>query len=116
MPTAAAGASRTSAAGGSTGGLDPILTTKVYNPVTGDPADRGLAVSGSGAVVVGSLERLGVDRIDLYLAHDRDRDTPLAETVAAFEELRARGRSGPGASRTTTQRRSARRSATGGRL
>ena len=41
--------------------------------------------------VEASLERLGVDRIDLYLAHDRDRETPLAETVATFEELLAEG-------------------------
>jgi diketogulonate reductase-like aldo/keto reductase len=40
-----------------------------------------------------SLRRLGVDRLDLYLLHWRG-GTPLAETVAAFEELRAAGRIG----------------------
>ena len=35
-----------------------------------------------------SLKRLGTDRIDLYLLHWRG-GTPLAETIAAFEELRA---------------------------
>jgi aryl-alcohol dehydrogenase-like predicted oxidoreductase len=39
-----------------------------------------------------SLERLGVERVDLYLAHEFDRDVPMSETFAAFEELRAGGR------------------------
>ncbi|MBY5768942.1 aldo/keto reductase [Rhizobium leguminosarum] len=40
-----------------------------------------------------SLERLGTDRIDLYLLHWRG-DRPLAETVAAFEMLKASGKIG----------------------
>ena len=38
-----------------------------------------------------SLRRLGTDRIDLYLLHWRG-GTPLIETVAAFEELKAAGK------------------------
>ena len=38
-----------------------------------------------------SLERLGTDRIDLYLLHWRGRH-PLAETVAAFETLQQAGK------------------------
>ena len=38
-----------------------------------------------------SLEHLGTDRLDLYLLHWRG-DVPLAETVAAFEQLRADGK------------------------
>jgi len=38
-----------------------------------------------------SLKRLGTDRLDLYLLHWRGR-IPLAETVAAFERLRADGK------------------------
>jgi aryl-alcohol dehydrogenase-like predicted oxidoreductase len=68
-----------------------LVTTKVFNPVTGDPADRGLAPDRIRRNVEGSLERLGVDRIDLYLAHDPDPDTPIADTVAAFEGLLAEG-------------------------
>ena len=68
-----------------------IVTTKVYNPVSGDPADRGLSRDRIRRNVEGSLERLGIDRIDYYLAHDRDAETPLAETVGAFEELAAEG-------------------------
>ena len=38
-----------------------------------------------------SLERLGTDRVDLYLLHWRGR-YPLAETVAGFAHLRAQGK------------------------
>lgn len=34
-----------------------------------------------------SLRRLGTDHIDLYFAHVDDLGTPLAETLAAFDEL-----------------------------
>jgi len=43
------------------------------------------------AAVEGSLRRLGTDRIDLYLLHWRDR-TPLAETLEAFQALKAQGK------------------------
>jgi diketogulonate reductase-like aldo/keto reductase len=38
-----------------------------------------------------SLERLGTDRLDLYLLHWRGR-VPLGETVDAFERLRSAGK------------------------
>jgi len=38
-----------------------------------------------------SLERLGIDRLDLYLLHWRG-DIPLAETVEAFERLKRDGK------------------------
>jgi len=41
--------------------------------------------------VEGSLERLGVDRIDLFYAHQDDPGTPLEETLAAFGELVEQG-------------------------
>ncbi|OWV85385.1 aldo/keto reductase [Rhizobium sp. R635] len=40
-----------------------------------------------------SLQRLGTDRIDLYLLHWRG-NYPLAETVAAFETLKSSGKIG----------------------
>jgi aryl-alcohol dehydrogenase-like predicted oxidoreductase len=66
------------------------VTTKVFNPLD-EGGDSGLSRDRIRRNVEGSLERLGVDRIDYYLAHDRDLETPLAETVAAFEELVADG-------------------------
>ena len=38
-----------------------------------------------------SLARLGVDRIDLYYAHEDDPETPLEETMRAFDELVRQG-------------------------
>jgi aryl-alcohol dehydrogenase-like predicted oxidoreductase len=39
-----------------------------------------------------SLQRLGVDQIDLYYSHGDDPDTPLEETLGAFSELIAAGK------------------------
>ncbi|MGW0607225.1 aldo/keto reductase [Streptomyces sp. NPDC002640] len=41
--------------------------------------------------LAGSLERLGVDHVDLLWAHAEDRSVPLEETVGAFGELVAKG-------------------------
>ena len=68
-----------------------LVTTKVFNPVSGDPADTGLSRDRIRRNVEGSLERLGVGRIDQYLAHEPDPATPVAESVGAFEELVAEG-------------------------
>jgi aryl-alcohol dehydrogenase (NADP+) len=48
---------------------------------------KGLAAETIRAAVDGSLERLGTDRIDLYYAHADDPDTPLEETLGAFDAL-----------------------------
>jgi aryl-alcohol dehydrogenase-like predicted oxidoreductase len=39
-----------------------------------------------------SLQRLGVDVIDLYYMHRRDKETPLAESIGAMAELVAAGK------------------------
>jgi aryl-alcohol dehydrogenase-like predicted oxidoreductase len=56
--------------------------------------DHGLAPERIARQLDSSLERLGVEQIDLYLAHDHDPDIPIAETIGAFEEHRAAGRIG----------------------
>ena len=68
-----------------------VLTTKVFHSVEGDPHDSGLAPERVRRQVEGSLRRLGVARIDLYLTHEPDPDTPIGDTLAAMEELRANG-------------------------
>ena len=58
------------------------LTSKAFHPVhEGD--DAGLAPARIRRVVGESLERLGVERIDLYLIHEPDPATPLADTLSA---------------------------------
>jgi aryl-alcohol dehydrogenase-like predicted oxidoreductase len=62
------------------------LTTKTFNPMQ-EGADRGLSRERIRRQIDSSLQRLGVDRVDLYLTHASDPETPVAETVAAFAEL-----------------------------
>src|SRR5919199_2542134 len=68
----------------------PRLTTKTFNPMD-EGEDYGLAPERVERQLVASLERLGIDRVDLFLAHEFDPETPLADTVAAFERLVERG-------------------------
>jgi aryl-alcohol dehydrogenase-like predicted oxidoreductase len=63
-----------------------VLTTKTFNPMT-DGADSGLSPARIRRQLESSLGRLGVERVDLYLAHDRDPETPVAETIGAFAAL-----------------------------
>ena len=68
-----------------------MLTTKVYHSDVGDPGDTGLAPERIRRQIHASLERLGVDRVDYYLAHEPDPDVPLEKTIACFESLREEG-------------------------
>jgi len=69
-----------------TRGVRPSITTKTFNPMHAG-ADHGLAHARVLRQFESSLDRLGVDHVDLYLAHEFDPDVPLAETMAAFDEL-----------------------------
>jgi aryl-alcohol dehydrogenase-like predicted oxidoreductase len=71
-------------------GVRPRLTTKTFNPMH-DGADHGLAPGRIARQLRASLNRLGVDQVDLYLAHDYDPDVPLAETFGAFAAAQADG-------------------------
>jgi aryl-alcohol dehydrogenase-like predicted oxidoreductase len=71
-------------------GLRPRLTTKTYNPVQAG-ADSGLKPERIARQLQVSLDQLGVDQIDLYLAHDFDPDVPLQETLGAFQEAQDSG-------------------------
>jgi aryl-alcohol dehydrogenase-like predicted oxidoreductase len=71
-------------------GVRPRLTTKTYNPMRAG-ADRGLKPERIARQLRASLDRLGVDGVDLYLAHEFDPDVPLAESLAAFGEAQAGG-------------------------
>jgi aryl-alcohol dehydrogenase-like predicted oxidoreductase len=71
-----------------------VLATKVFHSVEGVPGDVGLAPTRIRRAVEGSLRRLGVERIDLYLTHEPDPDTPLADTFGVLEELVRDGKVG----------------------
>ena len=72
----------------------PVVATKVFHSVDGDPSDHGLARERILRQIEGSLERLGVERVDLYLIHEPDPDTPIAETLGALDELVRAGKVG----------------------
>jgi len=69
-----------------------ILATKVANPMTAKPLDGGLSRRWITQACDDSLARLGTDYIDIYYLHKDDRDTPIAETVAAIGDLIRRGK------------------------
>jgi aryl-alcohol dehydrogenase-like predicted oxidoreductase len=71
-------------------GVRPSLTTKTYNPMQ-PGADHGLSPERIVRQLHSSLERLGVERIDLYLAHAFDPAVPLPETFASLEHVQAEG-------------------------
>lgn len=53
---------------------------------------KGLAPDRIAAACEESLDRLGVDCIDLYFSHKDDLDTPLDEVMGAFAELVSAGK------------------------
>ncbi len=60
-----------------------FLTTKVWpTDIAGGELQRS---------VEGSLKRLGVDQVDLALIHWPSKTVPLAESIAALNQVRARG-------------------------
>ena len=69
------------------------IETKTFNPMD-DGADLGLSGHRIRRQVETSLERLGLDRIPLYMAHAPDDDTPVAETLSALDELVQAGKVG----------------------
>jgi aryl-alcohol dehydrogenase-like predicted oxidoreductase len=71
-------------------GIRPRLTTKTFNPMEAG-ADHGLKPDRVARQLRSSLDRLGVGRVDLYLAHDFDPAVPLAESFGAFAAAQADG-------------------------
>src|SRR6059058_1515026 len=69
------------------------ITTKTFNPMA-EGEDSGLAPDRVRRQIDTSLQRLGLERVDLYLAHAWDDDVPAAELAGLFEELVAAGKIG----------------------
>jgi len=61
-------------------GVRPQITTKTYNPMD-EGHDHGLAPARIERQIESSLERLGMDRVDLYLAHDPNTNRLVALKV-----------------------------------
>jgi aryl-alcohol dehydrogenase-like predicted oxidoreductase len=63
------------------------IFTKVYWPTGPNPNNRGLSRKHIIESAESSLRRLGTDHVDLLQAHRYDNETPLEETLRAFDDL-----------------------------
>ncbi len=68
------------------------LFTKVYWPTGTGKNDRGLSRKHIMESVHASLKRLQTDHIDLYQFHRFDYETPLEESLSAFDDLIRQGK------------------------
>jgi len=66
---------------------DQVIATKVFNPMSAAPNDRGLSRKHIMDSIDKSLKRLGVDYVDLYQIHRFDYATPIEETVEALNDV-----------------------------
>jgi aryl-alcohol dehydrogenase (NADP+) len=64
-----------------------VLATKVANPMSELPNDRGSSRRWVLRAVEASLRRLGTDWIDVYYLHRDDETTPMEETLSTLARL-----------------------------
>jgi aryl-alcohol dehydrogenase-like predicted oxidoreductase len=69
-----------------------VIATKVMGPMGPGANDTGLSRAHIMNAVEASLRRLQTDHIDLYQAHWDDPETPLDETLRAFDDLVRQGK------------------------
>ena len=69
-----------------------VIATKCFFPMSERPNDRGLSRKHVVESVEASLRRLRTDYIDLHQCHRADPDTPMDETVRAYEDLIRQGK------------------------
>lgn len=70
---------------------DLFVTSKVNNPMGPGPNDRGSSRIHIMDGVKKSLDRLGLDYLDLYQVHSTDPVTPIEETMRALDDLVSQG-------------------------
>ena len=69
-----------------------VLATKLANPTSDDPNDRGLSRRHMIRALDASLKRLGTEWVDILYLHRDDATTPMEETVAAMGHLLSTGK------------------------
>jgi aryl-alcohol dehydrogenase-like predicted oxidoreductase len=69
-----------------------VIATKARGEMWPGPNGEGLSRQHIMLAVEHSLRRLQTDVIDLYQAHWADWDTPLEETLRAFDDLARQGK------------------------
>ncbi len=68
-----------------------VVATKVYGRMGEDPNAAGLSRKTIEQELANSLDRLGMETIDLYQTHRFDYDTPIEETLRALDDAVRRG-------------------------
>jgi Predicted oxidoreductases (related to aryl-alcohol dehydrogenases) len=69
-----------------------VLATKVYFPMGDGPNDRGLSRKHIMESANASLKRLKQDYVDIFYCHRYDTETPVEETLRAFDDLIRQGK------------------------
>nr|MBU6418301.1 aldo/keto reductase [Pseudomonadota bacterium] len=70
---------------------DVVIASKVFGEMGPGPNDRGASRGHIMDGVKASLERMGLDHIDLYQIHGTDAVTPIDETLRALDDLVSQG-------------------------
>lgn len=69
-----------------------VLATKVFGQMGDGPNDRGLSRKHIMEQCHASLQRLGLDYVDIYYCHRHDKETPIQETLRAIDDLVRQGK------------------------
>jgi aryl-alcohol dehydrogenase-like predicted oxidoreductase len=70
-----------------------VVATKVFNPMDEDnPNAQGLSRKAIEQELENSLDRLGMETVDLYQTHRWDYDAPIAETLGTLDDAVRRGK------------------------
>src|SRR3954449_12422894 len=64
-----------------------VVATKVFMPMTPGENGRGLSRKHVLSAIDASLQRLGMDHVDLYQIHRWDPHTPIEETMEALHDV-----------------------------
>ena len=64
-----------------------VIATKVHQKMSDGPNGAGLSRKAIMAEIDNSLQRLGVDYVDLYIIHRWDYDTPIEETMETLNDV-----------------------------
>jgi aryl-alcohol dehydrogenase-like predicted oxidoreductase len=66
---------------------EAVIATKVHGQMTPGPNGRGLSRKHILSAIDASLQRLGMDHVDLYQIHRWDPQTPIEETMEALHDV-----------------------------
>ncbi|HEY6982883.1 aldo/keto reductase [Reyranella sp.] len=69
-----------------------VVASKVFNPMGPGPNDSGGSRLHIRQEIEASLKRLQTDYIDIHYVHHVDHETPIEETLRAFEDLVREGK------------------------